>query len=394
VGITAASDNDRNNVDPIQTFLNKLVHLYGDKAFQDEDQFLQLSEAHFSQSPGKRKVLALLIQKGVPKYLLSWKGIDEGPTKASAEQVRDSLVIKLTDANLASKEALYWAVSALLSVLIGREDLYPATQDRGQPNNASADGSKPTVSHAPIENAYARNSSSSGEGARAAATPSVVPIAQSKSPSGGRARVESNGSQQRKEGADFEPLHDRVEDTKSTFASAKNRVAEGISTFARTAKLALRAFVGLAVVGVASYAYINFSNRPPKCSDTAVKELVVKLAKAGIRDISVQQSIVPISVALNKEDPNEVPLVLAALSGRLSFADIKSSKNPKLVAIAADIERGTENLMVESIRTTSENAAIKKCVCEADVFYEKGPKLPIKYQGQLTDDGKIRVELL
>jgi hypothetical protein len=148
------------------------------------------------------------------------------------------------------------------------------------------------------------------------------------------------------------------------------------------------------VVGVSSYAYINFSNRPPKCSDTAVKELAVKLATGGIRDVSVQQSIVTISQAINKEDPNDVPLLLSALSGRLSFADIKSSKNPKLIAIAAEIERGSENLKVESIRTTSENAAIKKCVCEADVFYGDGARLPIKYQGQLTDDGKIRVELL
>jgi hypothetical protein len=339
-------------------------------------------------------VLALLIQKGVPKYLLSWKGLDEGPTKASAEQLRDSLVIKLSDANLASKEALYWAVSALISVLIGREDLYPATQDRVQPSNASADSSRPKISHTPKERESARSSSFRGDGERVSVAPTVAPIAQSKSPAGGRARIESNGSQQRKEDADFEPLHDRVEDAKSTYASAKNRVAEGMSSFAKTAKLALGAFVGIALVGGVGYAYVSFSNKPPKCSDTAVKELVVKLAKAGLRDLSVQQSIVPISQAINKEDPNEVPLVLAALSGRLSFADIKSSKNPKLVVIAADIERGTEKLMVESIRTTSENAAIKKCVCEADVFYENGPKLPIKYQGQLTDDGKIRVELL
>ncbi len=171
MGITAASDIDRNNVDPVQTFLNQLVHLYGDKAFLDEAQFLKLSEAHFSQGPGKRKVLALLIQKGVPKYLMSWKGVDEGPTKASAEQVRDILVTKLFDANVASREALHWGVSALLSVIIDRDDLYPTLRELAQHNKTSADSSRPTNAYAERKRESLRSASSVEKGQHATDIP-------------------------------------------------------------------------------------------------------------------------------------------------------------------------------------------------------------------------------
>lgn len=320
MGITVEPDNDRNNVDPIQTFLSKLVHLYGDKAFLDEDQFLQLSEAHFSQSPGKRKVLALLIQKGVPKYLLSWKGIDEGPTKASAEQVRDSLVIKLTDANLASKEALYWAVSALLSVLIGREDLYPATQDRGQPNNASADGSRPTVSHAPIENAYARNSPSSGEGV--ANTPPVTSTVPSKSNSGANSRNESNVN---RKGNRAEELAQHVPSIASSKATPDSRASlgserqrrplnsesgstqdnkandfqktanEGIALVKNNPALAkkLVKYSAIGIVGLGGAVVLTqgvsgfFNKKPPECGDEAVISTIKQMVTQQVEQFSV-----------------------------------------------------------------------------------------------------------
>lgn len=213
-------------MDSIQTFLNKLVHLYGDKAFLDEDQFLQLSEAHFSQSPGKRKVLALLIEKGVAKYLVSWKGLDESPSKASAEQVRDSLVVKLTDANLASKEAAYWAVSAMLSVLIGRDDLYPITREAIHRSNDSDAASKPIASNREREQTGGTSSS------------------------GVKSRAEPNEDRKRKGIADYDQQLDRAAVVKSSGVSVKNKDRSSEVYSVVNTKFVFLSYCGVAILGV------------------------------------------------------------------------------------------------------------------------------------------------
>lgn len=149
-------------MDQVQTFLIQLEHLYGTKAFLDAAQFLALSEAAFSQDPEKRTVLALLIQKGAAQYLLNWKATDEGPGKATAEQIRDSLVIKLIDAKLASKNDCYWAVSVLLSIIGGRADLYPSKSSSTQLHTESAIPFVPLIADTHEEPASNKDTSNYG----------------------------------------------------------------------------------------------------------------------------------------------------------------------------------------------------------------------------------------
>lgn len=54
---------------------------------------------------------------------------------------------------------------------------------------------------------------------------------------------------------------------------------------------------------------------------------------------------------------------------------------------------GAEGRSLGSIRTNSINKEAKRSVCEGDLIYSNGYKMPIVYIAQRTEDGKIYAEV-
>lgn len=137
------------------------------------------------------------------------------------------------------------------------------------------------------------------------------------------------------------------------------------------------------------------SERMPTCSDQAVKDLALGLTKNQIKNaLAVDPSILlPLLPQLNKDDPIDQKILTGALQGQVNFDLLKTSTNPSAMQIVKSIEEMANDVKLEATRIASSDEKLKKITCDTDVLMQ-GNKGELKYSAQVTDDKKVRVELI
>lgn len=140
------------------------------------------------------------------------------------------------------------------------------------------------------------------------------------------------------------------------------------------------------------------SQKAPKCSDSDVKKLVLDTSKELVEKKMIRSMLEKnmniFMESLNKNDPDDNKIIAEIIYGRIpKLNDLKASKSSKSAELVKEIEAKCNNMKVESIRTTSKDDIAKKCNCEGDLVVDNEINIPIRYDAQKTDDGKIRVEV-
>jgi len=140
------------------------------------------------------------------------------------------------------------------------------------------------------------------------------------------------------------------------------------------------------------------SQKAPKCSDGDVKKLVIETSQELVEKKMIknflEKNMNEFSNVLNKNETSDSNLIAKIIYGQIpTLNDLKASNTPKIKEYVRDIESKCSKLSIESIRTSSKDDVAKKCSCEGDVIVTPEIKIPIRYNAQKTDDGKIRVEV-
>ena len=144
--------------------------------------------------------------------------------------------------------------------------------------------------------------------------------------------------------------------------------------------------------------------KAPKCADADVKQLATEISGEIIINGILGDSTVEIGQKLNPDDPYEKELMgkIGYIPGsnyfykgaaKANITDLKKCTSPAIKELLSSLETRSKNIQLDSIRMSSTDDKIKKCSCEADLTFDKTAKLPIKYEAQKTEEGKVRVEV-
>lgn len=126
------------------------------------------------------------------------------------------------------------------------------------------------------------------------------------------------------------------------------------------------------------------SSGAPKCSDSAVKKLVIDIATDEMKNQLTSQGIMKRGVNPQAWGYPTYEVLKQQMAGR---EDIKS------IIESVDNQLNSVTMSLEGIRTNGADNKIKKCQCGANLAFSNGNSLPIEYSAQYTEDGKVYAEV-